>query len=294
MAKYYPHRQTVIIAIACAVAIAGTVAYVHWQTPPIRANQPDIAATVPRSSHLDDTVASSSNDWQKQFFGTATGTSTVLGGKTAQVASDTPLTLTDQLSRELFSRFIDLKQNDLDGNPQLVQDSVDQTIDDTTTASAQPKTYDMTDLAVSNQSDVGSLRAYGNAVAVILLSYMPRSDAAAIASDAFDKDDLDLLSNIDPIITAYRTTIVKLLAMPVPQALAQYHLDLVNSVSSMLFVSQGLRNIQGDPTQSIIALGTYSTAQDAFHGALLNMKNYFAITNISFSTNEPGTSFSTI
>ena len=44
MAKSYPHRQTVVIAIACAVAVAGTVAYVHWQTPPTQTVQPDIAA----------------------------------------------------------------------------------------------------------------------------------------------------------------------------------------------------------------------------------------------------------
>ena len=106
MASYYLHRQTVIIALVCAIAVGGTVAYVHWQTPnAIRAND---VATINDSKPL---FIATSTDWQKEFFGSNTATTTILGQKKSAVGADKPTTLTDQFSRNFFARYIQLQQN---------------------------------------------------------------------------------------------------------------------------------------------------------------------------------------
>ena len=53
---------------------------------------------------------------------------------------------------------------------------------------------------------------------------------------------MSILSDaIDPIISDYKTVIAKLLLVPVPQPMAQYHMDLINGISSLLSVSESLR-----------------------------------------------------
>jgi hypothetical protein len=301
MAGLYPHRQTIIIAVVCAIAVVGVIAYVHWQTLSIQANQPDIVATTVGSNPLNGgdaigngTIASSSGDWKKQFYGTATGTTLVLGGDNNQTASSGPLTLTDLLSRDFFARYIQLQQTGQDSNTQLVQDTIDQTIANASASASQPKIYAIGSITVSNKTDSVSVRTYGDAVANILSSYMPRDNVADMANQAFDQGNMDLLNDLDPVISAYQDVIGKLLAVPVPQPIAQYHLDLVNGISSILFTAQGLRNIQTDPLQAMVTLSSYSSSQDKMQTALLNMKNYFNIAGISFTAAEPGILFSTI
>ena len=209
------------------------------------------------------------------------------------IQSDKPLTLTNQIGRELFTRFIDLKQNNLDSDPQLVQDVIDQTINNTTSGAAQAKQYSLTNISTLNQPTNTNYHDYGNNVATILLSDMPKIDAPTIASNAFDANDLSLLSEIDPLISAYQKVINNLLIIKTPQSIAQYHIDMINSISNLLFVSQELRNIEGDPAQSIVALEDYTTAQDSLKASLLGIKNTLQ-NKTSFTSIEPGTLFNTI
>jgi hypothetical protein len=119
----------------------------------------------------------------------------------------------------------------------------------------------------------------------------PTQDPATIASNAFDKNDLSLLSQIDPIIAWYKKTISSLLAIPTPRSATQVHLDMINASSQILNVSEALRNIQGDPAQSIIAIGTYTDAQQADIISVENMSAYLNNNHVSFTTQEPGAIF---
>ncbi len=100
--------------------------------------------------------------------------------------------------------------------------------------------------------------------------------------------------NIDPIILAYKKLIPSLIATPVPPVLAEQHLSLINGLSSVLFVSQGLRVSDKDPMQAMIALGTYATARKILKDALVSIKNYFVQNSIVFGAGEPGASLYTI
>ena len=291
MTKIYPHKQTIIVALICVLSVGAIATYVFYQ--PLGNSSQNVTIEKP----TDDTSATigTSTDWRKQFFTQSSSSKLILGTNGLSTStSNEPLTLTDQMSRELFARFIDLKQNNLDTNDQLVQDAINRTLDNATQNAAQPKKYSPTDLLISNQNTLDEYKKYGNAVALSLSTYMPADNAPVVAANAFDKNDLSLLAQIDPMISAYKNCINSLLKIPVPQVLAVNHLNLINSVSYMVFISQGLRNTEADPMQSMVSIGIFTATQNAMRTALLDMKNYFISNSVSFLINEPGQLFSNI
>ena len=283
MAKTHLHRQTVSIALVCAAAVGVTVAYVHWQTPQ---NQ-GLGQTAIEAGTTSPPIVSS-YDWKKDFFSSSAIDKTVTSGSKTSASADAPLTITGQMGRNFFARFIQLKQSGLDGDPQMVQDTVNQTLDEAASSASVPKKYAVSDIIVSPKTDAASLRAYGNAIGTIFMVTPPAQNPVLIASEAFNSGNMALLSQLDPIVAWYKKSVSGLVAISVPQSAVQAHLDMLNALSIMLYVSQSLRNTQGDPMQSILAVGMYTRAQQATVASIGEMSSYFNGNNISFSTSEPG------
>jgi hypothetical protein len=283
-----------IVAIICAAAVAVTAGYSYHQNQSTENTGEKTVDVVPNTqdTQAENTLSTSTDDWKSQFFSNATGTKTVFQ-TTSKTDSqqDASNTLTDQMSKNLFARIIDLKQNGLDTNQQLVQDTIDQTIDETVDSASKSKKYTTSDITITPNTDQASIRTYADAVATVFMDNAPTQDPATIASNAFDKNDLSLLSQIDPIIAWYKKTISSLLAIPTPRSATQVHLDMINASSQILNVSEALRNIQGDPAQSIIAIGTYTDAQQADIISVENMSAYLNNNHVSFTTQEPGAIF---
>ncbi|MDD5165481.1 MAG: hypothetical protein PHG25_03015 [Candidatus Pacebacteria bacterium] len=288
MAKYYPHKQTLTIAIVCILAVGATTAYTYWQPAPPSSQNLVVQST---DSIQQDIIGTTTTDWKKQFFD-VTGSNTVIKTTAGQVASDTPLTLTDKVGRDFFARYIELKQNNLDGNKQLVQGVIDQTLANAQVESADTKIYTQKDISIIDAIDAQTIHTYANTVAGIIITFGPKKNATDIAYDAFNKNDLSMLNQIDPVITAYKKISQTLIATPVPKPLVQNHLDLINSINSMVSVSQALRNIEGDPMQSIVSLSKYVTVQGNILSALLSMQDYFKLNKIAFIPTESGAFFS--
>jgi len=284
MAKYYLHKQTIIIAIVCFVAVGSVSAYVYTQPTSKSSKEIETESTVSDA----DQVISTSTDWKKQFLSSG-ATSTELKGKTVS-GEDLELsnTLTGQMSRDLFTKFVQLKQTGLDTNDQLVQNAIDQTLARTFDSATQPNTYLLSDIKISNLATSDAYRAYGNNVASILANDMPKGDAPTIANDAFTSGDMSSLEKIDSLIYAYQISLKKLLSTSVPSALLQNHLDLVNGLSSMISIAQKLRNIQADPMQAMVSLGSYLTTENIVFASISSMKSLFNSMKIIFNNNEPG------
>ncbi|MES2314622.1 MAG: hypothetical protein V4524_01645 [Patescibacteria group bacterium] len=290
MAKYYPHKQTLTIAIVCILAVGATTAYTYWQPAP----QPRADIAVQADDTNQNLIISSSTDWKKQFFD-VNGSNTSIGkASNGSTASDTPLTLTDKVGRDFFARYIELKQNNLDGNKQLVQGVIDQTLANAQVESSAVKIYTAKDISVLGTTDANTLHIYGNTVGSIIITYGPKKNAADLAYNAFDKNDLTLLSQIDAVTAAYKKVAQLLISTQVPQPLVQNHIDLINSINKMASISQALRNIEGDPMQSIVSLSNYGTTQSSILSTFMSMNSYFSTNGVTFTQTEPGSFFSLI
>ncbi|MDE2037604.1 MAG: hypothetical protein KGI69_00035 [Patescibacteria group bacterium] len=253
-------KQTFIISAVCALAVAGAAWYVFGNgkgAPAARPSTENVqadAATVPTDS-----------EWRNEFFGQSTSTMTT---SPAKIGSTTQaLTLTDRLGRDLFSKFVDLKQADLIGNA----DVVDQTADNLVTASygqVKPKTYSQSDLILTAATGTAAFQAYGNAVVSVFNSYKASRNGSAIMQDYLTNSDPSILSQLDPAIAEQKAMIAELLAIPVPLAFAGYDIDAVNAMSSLEAGTEAMRSTGADTVKGMVGIGMHTSAAQSLVDAL--------------------------
>jgi hypothetical protein len=292
MAVFYPDRKTILIAIVCIIVVGGTYIYVERQQNQSGYSQTEAATAENGPSAVSALSGTTSDivsyDWKKQFISSSTGAFTAVGANAAQrSASDQPLTFTAQFGRDFFTKYALLQQNNLENDDVAVKNLINQSMTEFIAGAPQPKTYTTSDIASTKESGDAADRIYANAVGALFSMYAPRDNAAIIAGDALDQKDPKGAEKIDPVIVGYQTVLKKLLTLPVPGALAQYHLGIVNGVSSMLFVTEGMRQVFSDPAQSMVALGMYGTAQDALRQPITELTGYLREQGITFSGSEP-------
>jgi hypothetical protein len=116
----------------------------------------------------------------------------------------------------------------------------------------------------------------------ILKETMPEKNEAEIAMIAFESGDMSILKTIDVVTTGYKNAVSKLLTTPVPQVLAQYHLDLINGLSSQVFNARSLRNSDKDPLTGLAAIGMEIKNLKSIANAIAGMQNVFTEQGITF------------
>jgi hypothetical protein len=289
MSKSYPNRQTLIIALICLGAVSATLMYIRPELLSQKSTwkSVEIAPTAIVSTDSNFTELAES-EWKKAFNVTSPTLS-----ETAK-DSDKPLTLTDQLSRDFFTKYVELRQNSLSEDQKSVETAMNQTLSSAVSSAPKPKIYSLSNILISNLYDKNSLRAYGNNIGTIFAKSGPREDPTNITSEALEKDDMTILEELKPIITSYDKMTKSVLATSVPRPLASYHLELVNSLSGMLYVSEGLKLISTDPIQGMLALNQYVIARESMGRSLVNINDYLNKNEVYFSTTEPGIIFATV
>ncbi|MDP3962456.1 MAG: hypothetical protein Q8Q03_01140 [bacterium] len=209
-------------------------------------------------------------------------------------SSSTPsanLTPTDRLARDFFARYMELNQMGLSGDAQSQQEMVGQVLKNGIVLS-QPEIYDLKDIRTSSDNSAEYIKKYGNDVGAIFNSNQIRGrDEAVISKESAEKEDPEILREIDPIISAYKRIIDGLLKIPAPPAMASMHLNLINSVSKFLFTAEAFRQSNADAMKGLQAASSYLDNGKSLIDSLQTIKKYLASKNISYSQNEPGYMF---
>lgn len=288
MAVLYPRKNTVLIFAICAI-IVGAASYVERRKTP--ATELASNSKVELGSTAKEITGPLTENWQKQFLKESDSTSVKFRSDPALKTDDEELTTTDKIGRNFFAQYISLAQNNLLNDDRFVNGVAERTIDEAVAAIKPPVSYEEKDLAVSQAVDATSLRIYGNAVANVLSNDGPRDNSVLIAGKAIEEDNMRLLADIDPIVTAYDSMLAKLAATLVPKQMTPDHLALMNSLSAIRYLAEGLRNLDKDPMQAIVALGAHASAETAAETALANMKMAFVNAGIKFDNAETGKLF---
>ena len=282
-----PHKQTVIIFVICVIAVGLTTIYANGSSP----QQPKITSAediVSINSGLNKIIASSSNDWQKQFINTSATNSSFKVPKNSKSDSTKPevLTATDRFARDFFLKYMQLHKAGQDSDQTAVSEASDQVITNHVSDIQLPRTYSIYDLKVSTDSDDATMKDYSRSIVTILTAYMPSADnnEAVITINALDKGDMTILKQIDPIIANYKSAVSALLKVTVPKPVANYHVQLINGVGIALFNAQALRTTDVDPIRGMDAVGLEMTGLETMDTALTNIKQYFSDRALPFTT----------
>jgi hypothetical protein len=296
MPLFYPHKQTAIIFIVCAIGVLGTVWYVNRGNINLRKTPDDLSANkVIQATQAGSNFATTS-EWQKQFFSNSSTSVMQLARENIKNNSiaDEPETVTGKFGKKFFEQYMILKQNDLIDDKTAVQAVIDQNMNDLVSTAPQARTYDIRSVLISPTSDIADEKTYGNTIGSILSLHIPQKDAAIIAMEALEQNDPSRIKEIVAISNSYSEMVKKLLATPAPKTLSQSHLNLINAASSMIFVSEGMSKVFEDPIQSMISIAVYEKSFASMYNSLLDLKYIFSQKLIQFSNNEPGIIFTTI
>jgi hypothetical protein len=306
-----------LIFIVCVTVVLGALWYVSSKntgtdislSPQILAEKDASASTAAlRQRSETDTDGDGLPDWQESLVGTdplkadTDGDGTPDGAETyggrdplapgagnRTVAAETAgvrtptadLTLTDRLGRSFFTKYAELRQTGLLDNPDLVNTLTNQVIG-ASIYGTNPSQYSMKDVRVSPLSDPVTLEIYGQSLNRVLDEYSTAKSEVVIARDACLTGNPEMLEEIDPIISNYQAMAEKLLAIPVPQPLAEAHLETINSLLTMKFVAESLRVSYVDPLRGIVGTDMYLRGVQRFVGALKMTNDYMQARAVSF------------
>ena len=279
-----------IIFAVCLLAVAGAAAYSLSRQD----NQPTQVVPQITSGGEDqlpgNTLASTSTDWQKQFFtDKAGGSYTVASSSIGTNSNPTELTATDVLGRDFFTNYMQLRSAGLTQDQQSVDNMAQNLIARDVAAAATPHIYNISDIKTDNNPDTLDASAlYATKLMQILQAYMPKQNEAEIAMSALDSNDPEALKAIDQNILGYQAAVSALLATPVPNEMSQYHLDLINGLSIELFNSEALRRVNTDPVKAIAAVSLEAQGLQSISISLGNIQYYLSSVGVNFKTPASG------
>lgn len=211
--------------------------------------------------------------------------------KTSDQTSKDKLTSTDLLGRDFFAKYMELRQmgniNDKSSQEELVGQVLESGI-----MLASPKEYTIADIVISYDDSTESIKKYANDAGYVFKTFSISSrNEAVITKEAIEKGNPATLRELDPIIKSYKNILNGLLKVRAPQSMSKMHIDLVNSVSSLVFIVEKFRVSDVDPLAGVQAVARYASTIQLFADAMNNIKSKLLSLNIKYTVNEGGTFF---
>lgn len=284
-----PHRNTIALSIVSVALIISVALIVTNQSKNDTATNNNNVATSTDSSLISidkqqeadkDTDGDGFKDWEEILAGSdplsATSTpqtiqdsqkNTVVS-KPKSTSTEQTLTLTDAISRDLFTRFAALKSNDsLDATAkaQLVSDLVANYDSENTTP-----LFGMRDIKIVGASK-DELSAYADAFKLIVNT---RLGLMAVALQG--KTDTTFIAK------AYRQISRDLLKVPAPTPLAELHLATINNYENLANAVEGLIDYEKDPVKGVVALKTFRAADQQRVDLYTSLSSYLSKSGIIF------------
>lgn len=198
------------------------------------------------------------------------------------------LTQTEKLARDFFARYLELNQAGLSKDKESQTALVEEVLKSGLVISI-PKTYSIKDILTTPDNSKDSIKKYGNQIAAVLEQYRLKGrDEAVIAKESFDKEDPEILKEIDPIISTYKKILGDLTKVPAPSEIASMHVELINAINIFLFSAESFRGSDTDAIRGIQAVKEYPIAGKTLASSLQNIRNFLISTGVSYGKNEPG------
>lgn len=281
MYVFYPRKQTVLIFILCIVVVVLVTWYAKpsWDIGGI--NYKDQAEL--DSDKYNPVIIDDNTSWKDQFISSSTGTISFKSAISDSTAKNEPLTLTDQLGRDFFSKFMLMQQGGIVTDPTKIQEVTNQLISNSITDAPYPETISIDKIRINNNIVTNQiLKDYGDMIVKILNNNMPKQNEAEIADRALSEDNMEILKEIDINISGYQSSLSAMLNTSVPKPLSEYHLGLANGINIQLFNSKALRRLDTDPVLALNAINYELLGLQKINDSLASIKQYFITAGMPF------------
>jgi hypothetical protein len=298
------HSNVLVTLIICA-GIVGSIIIVSKRPPsqiPVEKNLQDIIAITDKTNE-SDTDNDGLKDWEESLIGTNPSNSDTDGDKTTDgdeisqgrdpkktgpndktntqntqqyTAGLSDITLTEQVSKDFFSRYIAVKQQNKDLTQEeaaLIAQSVIQNVSVPVTM----KLYTITDIKITNDTSTLSKNTYRDALVAALSKNSPKgieSELVLFTRALQTQKESDLL-NMDLIIAGYKNIIKDTLQVSVPKNAIADHLIYLNALSAIYDDITYMRFILSDPIKAYSGFYNYQKDVLKLKISIENLETYF-------------------
>lgn len=286
LSDYLPSKQFQAVALSVVGAFALVVFASKLADNPnvVPEEQRDFEAKISTSTLVAITqkIIESNSDWESVIA------SSTLIKNTGNNSTNTPLTATDIVARDLFAKYLAVKQGGgkLDSK---TEEELIQSVLTSTDLTPRYRMYTEGELKITENNDLESLKNYGQNMGKILQSNMVKNtNDILIIQKSIDTNNKELLSQLDEKITAHRKVISASMLIQVPSSAVKIHLKFINTSSKELSSLINLRNIFDDPISGLFAISNYTNTLNEFTVFYNESNQFFSEKNIAFSVNDPG------
>ena len=197
-------------------------------------------------------------------------------------------TETDRISRELFARYLSMRQSGVPFTAEEEKKLLEEFADRSPKRAPQ-KTYTMGDIMRAKTDDTASLRAYANGIGSAIASHETTGESELIIFErALENEDESDLAGLKDRVERYQSLLSAFLAVPVPESAVDMHIALLNSMESLKESVDGMALALKDPVHSLSSATAYPAAVTALIDSFDRIKNLLALKQISFKEDEKG------
>lgn len=231
-------------------------------------------------------------DWEEELRGSDPRTYTTFTTPTTTPAEleepyTEPTTVTDRFAIDFFEDLMrtgagrDMSEEE---KAELVADAVKNLSKETSDT-----LYERAHIKITAREDTTTLRDYGNAVGRIILQHsIDNENEMVIIQRALDTNNPSELDALQPIVDVYTKIVLDLLALEVPQVLAQEHLDVVNTMSMVRTDIIAMQQTFVDPIPALMRVQRYENDALGMYYALDNVRLALESRSIAYGMEEPG------
>jgi hypothetical protein len=270
--------------------VAGTYVYATFGKPRLPA--PEQAATVAEAAPprvfipVTDTDTDGVEDWRDQFV---TGPAVTVNATGVEYVP--PTTATGQLGVSLMEDLIKMKA----GGPvaRTTEQVVVSAVENLEKTTAKDTIYDVKDIIIVPNSSPEAVRAYGNALADIILTYnVPGLDnELLILRDHITSPQTVDNSGLVKLSQMYKNYRDNTLVTPVPKEFVKVHLDLINVYSALYANIDAMAKADADPVVALVRLKRYEDDAKGLTMALNQVYNAIIPYASVFEANDPAIVF---
>jgi hypothetical protein len=286
-----PSKKIISILIIC-LGIVGAV----WVLQENFGSLPQTNAQnslTSNSSYEAGSASSTAINWQN-ILGNVQSTTTVVSGLDNTTDSSSDDTLTSQLAKDFFGRYMlaqgQENQSGVDTTDGLDTNTTDQIASDVLSSGSytanQNVVYTVQNLNIQPKSDKATVSKYVSIMVQnsdqMALNDKKNGSEVDIINNAILNQDQTEITKLDPIITSYQTLLSNMIKTPVPEDAKTLHLEFVNSISNVLSDLQAIRQTFIDPVKSLNALSSYQQDYINMGLAIQKLQSYAQIKLNSF------------
>ena len=150
-----------------------------------------------------------------------------------------------------------------------------------------PKSLNIKNLKISADNSSSTLKEYGLTIASILKPYEKvRENEAEITLKALENQSQISLQKLSTIKGLYETTSAEMLKIKVPKGLADYHIEIINSLKNMAVLLDNMRMVLDKPLVGLQSAELYTKELSAFYASINKISDQLKQAGIKFETGE--------